>query len=190
MNIRKILVSMMLPVILVSCDHCGKLSAPPEDVTPATNPAKAARVRQTQTMLDREILFRENGLQKDHYFAYTNLILAARDGDVAKVQILLKNEKDVNWKMQWGLTALIWAANQGHTQVVELLCVHGADVNLLSEEGMTALMYAAREGHVDSVKVLLKSGARVQMKNPAGKTAAQMARENGYEDIAKLLSHN
>jgi ankyrin repeat protein len=178
MTIRNILMVMVLAVMGSSCDW---------RVEPAV-PSASKTVADRQTALEREILFRENGRDKDHYFGYTPLILAARAGDVADVEKLLKeNNEDINWKMQWGLTALMWAADQGHVSVVKLLLEKGAKVNVQCEDGLTALMFAAREGRTDTVKILLESKAQIMIKDPNGKTAEVLARENGHNALARLI---
>jgi|WetSurMetagenome_2_1015567.scaffolds.fasta_scaffold295624_2 ankyrin repeat protein len=137
------------------------------------------------TVTEREVLYRENGLLKDHFFGYTPLIQAVCTGDVAKVQKALEGGADVNWKMEWGLTALMWAADQGHTPVVTVLIAHGADVNAQNEEGLTALMLAAREGRTETVKLLLKNKADPSRKDLTGKTAADWAKENIEKTLLK-----
>jgi len=101
------------------------------------------------TQTERELLFRENGLMKDHFFGYTNLVLASLHGDLPGVQKALKDGNKVNWKMEWGYTALMLAADQGHLEIVKLLVENGADPKLTNDEGKTALDLAKREGRSD-----------------------------------------
>jgi len=111
------------------------------------------------TATEKSLLFWENGLQKDHYFGYTPLILSAMEGREEAVRKILKDEKNVNWKMEWGYTALMLAADQGHAEIVNLLLASGADPNLKNEDGLTAQMLAEREGRTEVVKILEKQKA-------------------------------
>ncbi|MBN1556251.1 MAG: ankyrin repeat domain-containing protein [Phycisphaerae bacterium] len=115
------------------------ISAGGKEATPPEN--------KSLTRTQKELLFRENGLKKDHFFGYTNLILASLQGDLPGVEKALKNGDKVNWKMEWGYTALMLAADRGHLQIVRLLVENGAEVKLTNDEGKTAFDLARREGH-------------------------------------------
>ena len=56
-------------------------------------------------------------------------MLAARNGRVDAIKVLLDHKADVNAKDKLrGTTALMWAAEQGHPEAVKLLIAGGADV--------------------------------------------------------------
>ena len=76
------------------------------------------------------------------------LIDAACEGNVEKVQILLKEGADVNAKADNGATSLHRASNFGHLDVVEILFANDADVNAIIEGGYTALHFVSIEGHL------------------------------------------
>ena len=63
------------------------------------------------------------------YEGYTALIAAAIRGHKNIVELLLKNNANVNLESKYGETALIEAAQYGHKEVVELLIQYNADVN-------------------------------------------------------------
>jgi ankyrin repeat protein len=91
---------------------------------------------------------------------------AARNGDLAKVQALLKeNPALVFSKDDRGATPLHYAAAHGYKEVVELLLANNADVNAKTELGYTALYWAADAGHLDTVRALIRAGADVNAKN-------------------------
>lgn len=106
------------------------------------------------TQTEKELLFRENGLLKDHFFGYTKLILASLHGDLAGAKKALNEGDKVNWKMEWGYTALMLAADQGQLEIVRLLVESGADPKLTNDEGKTALDLARRENRTAVVTYL------------------------------------
>jgi len=165
-------------MLLASCSHNG--------TTASTSPTPAATTH-TPTALQKQVLFIESGLLKDHYFGSTPLMQAACQGDLAKVELALSRGDDVNWKMEWGLTALMWAADQGHTAIAQTLLAHGADVNAQNDAGLTALMLAAREGRLGMVKLLLAHHADRVLKDASGQTAGDWANAQPHKDIVALL---
>ncbi|MFW6348073.1 MAG: ankyrin repeat domain-containing protein, partial [Cyclonatronaceae bacterium] len=56
------------------------------------------------------------------------LIIAAREGQLPAVKLLLKHGVDINARQPWGQTALMQAAREGHLDVCTYLVRHGADV--------------------------------------------------------------
>ena len=65
------------------------------------------------------------------------LIEAAKKGDKAEVERLLKAGADVNAKNNDGWTALMKASENGRKEVVEMLINAGADVNAKNNDGKT-----------------------------------------------------
>src|SRR6476469_794165 len=75
-----------------------------------------------------------------------DLISAARDGDLARVQALVASRGEVDAKGRNGATALMAASNNQHVDVVQALLDRGADVNATARDGATALILAAEHG--------------------------------------------
>ncbi|BAO99459.1 ankyrin repeat domain-containing protein [Wolbachia endosymbiont of Cimex lectularius] len=74
----------------------------------------------------------------------TELLNAAKNGDIEKVKSLISEGADVNVVDKNGDTPLIWAATNGHKETVEtLLKVKGIDVNVKGQYGYTPLHSAA-----------------------------------------------
>lgn len=116
------------------------------------------------------------------------LVQSAFDGDLARVQALLKKGASVDATAPKNRTALIWAATNGHTAVVEALHKAGADVNAQDSDNQTALMYATKKAHTDTVEFLLENGADVGLKSTKqGFTALILAATVGDVELVKLL---
>lgn len=98
------------------------------------------------------------------------LFVAARDGDIAKVTVLLQQGVSANAK-----GALCSAAQRGHKEIVALLLNRGADIDVQadSEEGAgaTSLHLAAEAGYVGIVSMLLERGAQVNILDEFKRTA-------------------
>ncbi len=108
------------------------------------------------------------------------LILASGLGQTLMVEMLLKNDTDVNFVAEG--TALMAAASRGHIEIVKLLLSQG-DININAKsisEQSTALMYATQNGYAEVTKMLLDSGA-----NPD--EAFVLACLNDHTEIMKTL---
>ena len=95
------------------------------------------------------------------------LLQAARRGDTASLQRLLRAGADVEAKDQGGSTALAVAANYGHPEAVKLLLQNGADPVAGGLNGETAFVDAARQANANKVELLLDRGADLSLKNKA-----------------------
>ncbi len=116
---------------------------------------------------------------------------AARKGDLAQVQALLKGDPTlISSKDELGKTPLAMAAVAGQKDVVEFLLAHGADVNARDIVGDTPLHNADwedDEGHKDVVGLLLAHGADVNAKGQQGRTPLHDAAFDGSTGMTTLL---
>ena len=117
----------------------------------------------------------------------TEFVAAAREGDIARVQILLDQGVDPDARDEKGATALHYAAAYGQVDLVQILVEHGADVQARGPIGNTALIYAAQEGHTEVVRILVEHGADPQTPNDYNSTAPKLAVGHGYRDIVQIL---
>ena len=84
---------------------------------------------------------------------------AARDGELAKVQALLKDNPDLVFsKDAFGWTPLHYAVVSGQKDVAELLLAHGAEVNAEDNDGFTPLHVATANGHKEMAELLRQHG--------------------------------
>lgn len=90
----------------------------------------------------------------------TELMIAARNGDLAEVNALLEKGVDINEQTSSGSTALMIAAFMGHLDVVKALVNKGADINIKDSSDGTALYRALLWDHSDIFQFLLEKGAR------------------------------
>ncbi len=117
----------------------------------------------------------------------TSLMVAADNGRVRMVEMMLKLRPDLEARSNAGETALTLAAAKGRTEVVKLLLKKGADPNAKNEEGESALTLASRKGHPDVVRDLLEHGANVKAVNKRGSRALHLAAYKGHRDIVEIL---
>lgn len=96
--------------------------------------------------------------------ADTELGLAAKAGDLAKVRQLTEAGADMNATNDddlWERTPLMQAARLGRTEVVTFLLAKGADVTKPGDAtGASPLKEAAYKGHIEIVRALLAAGAK------------------------------
>lgn len=98
----------------------------------------------------------------------TPLHLAAREGDVARVQRLLSRRVDINARDSRGRTPLHEAVRSGRTVVVRVLIdrgarVGGARVDSLNRYGWTPAVSAMSADHRPLVEYLVNAGAGVTL---------------------------
>ena len=96
----------------------------------------------------------------------TPLIIAARDGKLDFVKVLLRYEANIeargtikiDGEVIEGCTALWIAAAKGHFDVVRLLIEQNAEVDGRTSSNSTPLRAAALHGHLDIVRCLVENG--------------------------------
>lgn len=98
------------------------------------------------------------------------LLLAAGNGHLAVVKLLLDEGSRVDQRSVQAETPLIRASHNGHYFVVGHLLDAGADINAIDLGDNTALHWAAMRGHVEIVELLLKRGADAGAVNKLGRT--------------------
>ncbi|WP_424066456.1 ankyrin repeat domain-containing protein, partial [Paraburkholderia sp.] len=113
------------------------------------------------------------------------MMLAALNGDLPMVQMLISKDAEINKK---GWAPLHYAAANGHDDIVKLLLDHSAYVDAGSPNGTTPLMMAARGGHVSTVKLLLDNGADLNVKNQIGMNALDFAKQYKEPDVVEGLT--
>ena len=122
----------------------------------------------------------------------TALFIAARNGNVEVVGLLIKAGADIDKaRTVDGATPLFVAAQLGHANVVDLLLKAGADINKgWTSTGATPLFIAAQLGHVEVVDLLIKARADIDKARTLGAVAAtplDIASRNCHVEVVALL---
>ena len=110
---------------------------------------------------------------KDGSHFVTPLIIAAHNGHLNSVNILLSYQADIEARGTlkidneiYGDCTPLWAAaDAGYLDVVKLLIKQNADVDGRAGKGSTPLRVAAYSGHLHVVRCLVESGADVNARN-------------------------
>jgi len=116
----------------------------------------------------------------------TPLMLAAGNGRLEVVSLLLEEGADPNIRKNTGVTAIFLASVGGYLDILTNLMKAGADPDPQSQEGGTPLMAAAQAGHLDVVEKLLLSGADHNACMWDGASALFLAGQNGH---ARIVVH-
>ena len=141
---------------------------------------------------------------KDGGHFVTPLIIAAHNGQLNSVKILLRygadiedrgtitigdedDEDDEDDEVIEGCTPLWAAACSGHLDVVKLLMEQNADVDGRTPTGSTPLRAAVHEGHLDVVRCLVESGADVNARNDYESTPLMAACYYGHVSVVTYL---
>ncbi|KAJ3833395.1 ankyrin repeat-containing domain protein [Lentinula raphanica] len=117
----------------------------------------------------------------------TALQTAAFGGHKELVQLLLRNDADVNINGGYYGTALQAAISGGSKAVSQLLLKHNTDVNAKGGYYGTAIQAAAYTGYQDIVQLLLKYNADPNVQGGYYGTPLQAAAFGGYNEIIELL---
>ena len=125
----------------------------------------------------------------------TPLIIAAHNGHLNSVKILLRYKADIDARgtlkigneVIEGCTPLWAAAVTYHLDVVKLLIEQNADVDSKTSTGSTPLRAAAYHGHLDNVRCLVESGADVNVRNNYEATPLFAACYRGHLSIVTYL---
>ncbi len=115
------------------------------------------------------------------------LLTAAAEGDLEKVNALLQDGVDANAINALGRTSIVTAAWRGHYDVVRSLIEAGVEIDAADNQGRTALTWASINGHADIVALLLEEVALVDVRDEKGLTPLMRASWNGHEGIVKTL---
>jgi ankyrin repeat protein len=115
------------------------------------------------------------------------LDVAAQEGPLDVVELLVKAGAEVNKPDSHGQTPLRVAARNGRTDIVKFLLSKGAEVDTKGNDGATPLEHAASKGHLDIVKLLVEKGANINLQDKEGDFALGEAARHGFLDVVNYL---
>jgi cytohesin len=139
----------------------------------------------TSSLVPRLPEFREKLLATDAG-GNTALHVAAENGHIQVVEMLLTAGVDVAAADRWGRTALFRSVDRGHENMVRMLVEAHANVEAADFKGDTPLHRAASKGYVQIVEILLVAHADVHAKDSAGFTPRNFA-VNRHGKVAEML---
>ena len=116
----------------------------------------------------------------------TDLIGAAKFGDLARARELVTRGAPVDVTDRRGYTPLMWSSAAGSLDLTRYLLEHGAHPEVRAADGTTALFLAAANGSTEVVRLLLTRGANPGVARE-GQTPRQAAAARGRVDTAAAL---
>ena len=133
------------------------------------------------------LLRRCNGIDA---YGQTFLEVAAKNGSMEMVKLLVDNKADLKKKNRYGQPAMeaafTTAMLHGREQVARYFLDVGADVNAMGPGGRTALLCAV-QCSPEFVKLILDKGANVNGKCRDGQTAVMAAVRSGKVETTRML---
>ncbi len=116
------------------------------------------------------------------------LSMAASEGDLEAMDILIKAGAEVNATSKFFDPPLIAAVKTGKMDAVRKLLAMHAEINIKDKKGDFALIHAAATDNLALVKLLLESGANVNEVNPKFfRTALIISATNASKEVMEEL---
>ncbi|MBQ9578800.1 MAG: ankyrin repeat domain-containing protein [Ottowia sp.] len=124
----------------------------------------------------------------DRFLQYSALTLAAAEGHVPILNMLIGAGAVVNATDASGKTALMHAAQAGKTAAAACLLEHKANTEITAPPSdWTALLFAAAHGRTDCARLLLEKGANISARAYNDCDALQLAAEYGHTEMLAFL---
>uniref|UniRef100_A0A8C1Y4Z4 E3 ubiquitin-protein ligase MIB2 n=1 Tax=Cyprinus carpio TaxID=7962 RepID=A0A8C1Y4Z4_CYPCA len=118
----------------------------------------------------------------------TALQVAAHQGHMEVVKVLLQANSSIETKDEDGDAALHYTAFGNQAEITRLLLSKGASVNLLNNSMCTALHIAVNKGFTDVVRVLTEHLADVNLQDSYGDTPLHDAIAKDFRSIIEILT--
>ncbi|XP_033898224.3 E3 ubiquitin-protein ligase MIB2-like isoform X2 [Acipenser ruthenus] len=118
----------------------------------------------------------------------TSLQVAAHQGHMEVVKVLLQANASIEIKDEDGDTALHYTAFGNQAEIARLLLSKGAGVNLLNTSMCTALHIAVNKGFTEVVRVLSEHNADINLQDSYGDTPLHDAIAKDFRNIIEILT--
>ena len=162
-------------IVQLLLDHGADVNIPDKDgVTPLEH-AQRRGFTEIVTILN-------NAIAKD-----MQMIVAAEQGDIETVRLLLDQGASVHARDQAGRTALIAAAYRNDLAIADVLIQAGSDVNVQDNTQQSAYLISTSDGYLELLKRTLQAGANVHSKDSYNGTGLIRAADRGHVEIIQEL---
>ncbi|XP_061113843.1 E3 ubiquitin-protein ligase MIB2 isoform X3 [Conger conger] len=118
----------------------------------------------------------------------TALQVAAHQGHMEVVKVLLQANSSIEVKDEDGDTALHYTAFGNQPEIARLLLSKGVNVNLLNNSMCTALHIAVNKGFTEVVRALTEHAADVNLQDSYGDTPLHDAIAKDFRSIIEILT--
>lgn len=115
------------------------------------------------------------------------LVNAAAQGDLERVQLLLREGAPIEQRDASGRTAVLAATQGNHQAVARVLIERGANVNAQDRIQDSAYLLAGARGYVEILRATLAAGADLASTNRYGGTALTPACHYGHVEAVRVL---
>lgn len=117
----------------------------------------------------------------------TALHIAAKQGNLESVELLLRKGADIDARDTDGNSVLHHAASSGHLPVVHRLAEESHCMTAANKKGHTALHLATMMGHTEIVSFLIENISHVPAQSNEGLVILGLAAESGSSTTLQLL---
>ena len=161
---------------------------PPSPLKPAAPPIYYASQFGFHSLVETLITKHPEDLSAIGGYYGTSLHVAAAEGHVQVVLLLLKHLPANTKSPLLHRTPLFSAAQTGQTEIGQHLINCGADVNAQMKDGSTPLHLAANFGHLKFMRLLLNHGANPHARNNMNKTPLGVGSYERRQEVLQLVS--
>lgn len=117
----------------------------------------------------------------------TALHIAASQGNLRFIKMLLGYGIDVNESDELGRSALVYAINGNKLEAIKYLLANGASAMQQDMYGQTPLHFAVQTKNVDCIRILQATGANSMTKDTYGTTPLSLAMNQSQTMVATLI---
>eukprot|EP00249_Psilotum_nudum_P021651 c28188_g3_i1 orf=387-2627(-) len=118
---------------------------------------------------------------------YSAAMIAAQEGRIEALKVLVLAGADINAKNKKGETVLTLAEGSGNKEGCESVILDATLANVFKGEDLKVLHLAARRGNTEVLAYLLKQGCSISALNEDEHTPLMVAAKEGHADICKFL---